>query len=164
MIEWILLALFSIIIFLIAYFYSGEDRSRVQYKRDPIIKIKSLEEKEWKTEAYCCKIAQEIFNVEFKKIRPDFLKSTETNRNLELDCYNEDLKIAIEYNGAQHYVYPNVFHKNKDAFLRYVRNDSYKRRMCDAQGIYLITIPYTVKKDKIKAYIIEKSKDLFDDD
>ena len=47
-------------------------------------------------ERKCKRIIQKIFRKPFTKIRPDFLKNPETNRNLELDLYNEELKIAVE--------------------------------------------------------------------
>jgi len=174
---WLFIGVFAIIIFLIAYNYCGENRSTIPFEKTKkefrrftnTNHDKNNEShhdqqlsgpRDWKTETYCCKVASDIFGVEFKKIRPDFLKSTETNRNLELDCYNDEIKVAIEYNGIQHYVYPNIFHKDKKSFLRYIRNDDYKRRMCDLHGVYLITIPYTIKKDKIKSYILEQAKSL----
>jgi hypothetical protein len=35
----------------------------------------------------------------FKSVRPGWLENPLTGRNLELDCYNEYLKLALEYNG-----------------------------------------------------------------
>lgn len=98
---------------------------------------------------------EDIFKVPFYCVRPDFLKNPETGRNLELDLYNDDLKIAVEYSGKQHFVFPNTFHKTKEEFLNQVRRDQFKVEMCDKNGVYLITVPYNVglEYEKIKAYI-----------
>lgn len=42
---------------------------------------------------------------QMKKLSPDWLIYSKTNCKLELDCYNEELKLAIDYNGEQHYNY-----------------------------------------------------------
>ena len=86
-------------------------------------------------------------------IRPDFLKNPESGRNLELDCYHPELKIALEYSGKQHYVFPNVFHKTYNEFIEQIRRDQYKVTCCDNAGIYLITVPYNVPYNQIADYI-----------
>lgn len=107
----------------------------------------------WKSENDCCLILQDIYGKPFKSARPSWLKNPETNGILELDCYNEDLKIAVEYNGVQHYKFPNPFHKTYEEFIAQVRRDEYKVNRCDQQGVYLISVPYTVPKDKLRDYI-----------
>lgn len=111
-----------------------------------------------KGEVECRKIMERIFNKPFKKARPDFLKNpvTGNNFNLELDCYNSELKIAVEYNGAQHYKYIPYFHKNKEAFLNQKYRDDMKRRICQEQGILLIEVPYTVAINQIADYLIKE--------
>ena len=74
----------------------------------------------------------------------NFLKYT-NKRNLELDIYNDDLKIAIEYNGEQHYKFIPFFHKDVVAFENQQLRDSFKRKVCDEMGIQLICIKYTLK-------------------
>ena len=56
-----------------------------------------------KGEQKCKETLEKIYGKEFLCVRPDFLRNPETNRKLELDCYNEELKLAVEYNGIQHY-------------------------------------------------------------
>jgi hypothetical protein len=68
----------------------------------------------------------------------------ETGRKLELDCFDPITKIAIEYNGIQHYRYPNRFHKTKEDFDSQVRRDGYKIEQCQREGIRLVSVPYTV--------------------
>jgi hypothetical protein len=108
-----------------------------------------------KGETLCKKAVEEIYGVPFYCVRPNFLKNPETGRNLELDMYNDDLKIAVEYSGIGHYVYPNPFHKTKEEFMNQIRRDQYKVETCDQNGIYLITVPYNVplEYEKIKSYI-----------
>jgi hypothetical protein len=108
----------------------------------------------WKYQNICCKVLEEIYKKPFTSSRPGWLKNPETGGILEIDCYNEDLKIGVEYNGIQHYRYPNIFHKTYDDFIKQVRRDQYKHKKCDEQGVYLITVPYNVPQEKIRDYIL----------
>lgn len=106
-----------------------------------------------KGESLCCEIMGKIYGSKFISMRPDWLKNPETGRNLELDCYNEDLKIAVEYNGIQHYAFPNYFHKSEKEFEDQKKRDKIKCDTCKKKGVFLITVPYTVTHDKIHDYI-----------
>jgi hypothetical protein len=103
------------------------------------------------------RICREFFELHygrpFKRARPDFLKNPLTNRNLELDGYNSEMALAFEYNGVQHYVYPNRFHSNEEEFTQQLRRDNYKREVCNQAGVYLINIPYTVPHAQIPNFI-----------
>lgn len=107
-----------------------------------------------KGEEICRKVMEEIYNKKFPCVRPNFLKNPETKRNLELDCYNDELKLAVEYNGIQHYKWPNFTGQTKEEFINQIRRDKFKVETCDNNGVYLITVPYTVSYDKIRDYII----------
>jgi hypothetical protein len=107
-------------------------------------------------EKKCKEALEDIFGLPFYCVRPDFLKNPETGRNLELDMFNAQLNLACELNGVQHYQFPNSFHKTREEFLNQVRRDEFKIKMCDENGIYLITVPYTVKHSDIRAYIEDK--------
>lgn len=108
-----------------------------------------------KGQAECHRCIEEIYKKPFlSNVRTlDFLKNPETGRFLELDCYNEELKIAIEYNGIQHYKHPNQFNMTNEAFIKQLRRDELKRELCDNNGVYLITVPYTVKDKDIMEFI-----------
>lgn len=108
----------------------------------------------WKYQNICCKVLEEIYKKPFTSSRPGWLKNPETGGVLEIDCYNEELKIGVEYNGIQHYRYPNIFHKTYDDFIKQVRRDQYKHKKCDENGVYLITVPYNVPQEKIREYIL----------
>jgi hypothetical protein len=131
-----------------------ENKSPSDILRASIRRQNELKNSKWKMEAECRHILSEIYGKKFISTRPTWLKNPETGSLLELDCYNEELKIAAEYNGLQHYVYPNNHHKSYDEFVAQVRRDQFKLRRCDQMGVYLITIPYTVPKEEIKNYII----------
>lgn len=79
-----------------------------------------------------------------RNIRPNFLRNHETGKNMELDCYNEEYSIAVEYNGVQHYKFPSVFYKTEEEFMNQVYRDRLKLQLCDESGVYLISIPYWV--------------------
>ena len=96
----------------------------------------------------------EIYQKGFPTCRPDFLKSPKTDSNLELDGYNEELEIAFEYNGKQHYEFPNKYHKSQKEFEEQVKRDIFKFKQCELHGIYLINIPYNIPYEEIKAFIL----------
>lgn len=89
----------------------------------------------------------------FVNKRPNFLKNDVTNRNLELDCYSEKLKLALEYNGKQHYEFIPKFHNTRADFFNQKYRDDIKKRLCMENGIDLIEVPYTVSHEDIPMYI-----------
>lgn len=115
---------------------------------------------ESKGEIECRRVVQHIFNKPFPKARPDMLRNpvTGNRHNLELDCFNSELRLAIEYNGVQHYKYVPYFHKNYEAFKNQKYRDYMKNQMCKENGITLIEVPYTVKIDDIKVYLVKELK------
>jgi hypothetical protein len=80
----------------------------------------------------------------FTKVRPDWLRNPETGRNLELDFYCEELRMAVEYNGRQHYEHCEYFHgpRVKGAFEAQRRRDQAKAKICASRGIRLVEVPY----------------------
>ena len=120
----------------------------------------NFQKKYSKGETECRRVLENIFNKPFNSERPDFLKNTVTGGkfNLELDCYNQELRLAVEYNGVQHYKFVSFFHRNNDHFMTQKYRDDMKRRICKENNINLIEVPYTVKIEDIKDFIINKCK------
>ena len=108
---------------------------------------------ESKGETEARRVIEKITGLPFPRARPNFLKNTVSGSNLELDCFNPEMKLALEYNGEQHYKYIPYFHQSKDAFYNVKYRDEMKNRLCKENGVTLITIPYTVKHDRIEDYI-----------
>lgn len=136
-------------------FSKSNNKPRPNYDRDI-----SEGKKESKGEAECRRVLQKIFGRPFLSQRPDFLRNPVTGGefNLELDCYDPELKLAVEYNGIQHYKYVPYFHRNHEHFINQKYRDDMKRRMCKDNGIILIEVPYTIKIPDIEQYIINACK------
>jgi len=109
-----------------------------------------------KGERLCKETMEKFYGVPFENVRPDWLKNPETGRSLELDCYNEGLKLAVEYNGEQHYKWPNFTNQSEQEFINQMRRDDLKVKLCDKNGIYLIVVPYNVPHNNISSYILSK--------
>lgn len=105
-------------------------------------------------ERMCCQTMERIYGVPFTSTWPNWLRNPETDETLELDCYNDDLKIAVEYNGEQHYKWPNFTNQTYQQFINQVRRDTLKLDLCDKNGVYLIVVPYNVPYENIPSYIM----------
>lgn len=92
------------------------------------------------------------FGYQFHKVRPDFLKNPETGLNLELDMYCRELNLAVEYNGQQHYEFPNKYHFSEDDFQTQLKHDLIKVDRCAKEGLLLVVIS--------EKEIVEKGADL----
>ena len=117
-------------------------------KTQPIKKCKDS-----KTEVECKRLLEHRFKKPFIKIRPDWLKNESTGKNLEIDLYNSELKLGIEVQGMQHYIYVPHFHRTKENFTKQQLRDEYKRRRCQELGIILIEIPYDVDIKDVENYL-----------
>ncbi len=143
------------------YIYNEEKGKKYNEKYNESIDY-SNNKKDSRGEIECRNVLEKIFNKPFTKIRPNFLKNEVTGGyNLEIDCYNDELKIGVEYNGIQHYKYIPYFHKNKEAFYNQKYRDEFKRRMCKDNGVFLIEVPYTVKIENIENYIVRELDKLY---
>ena len=75
----------------------------------------------------------------FPTIRPEFLKNPETGWPLELDCYNDEMKLAFEFQGIQHYQ-PVKRYGGEKRFEQQQKQDQLKRDLCLKKGIVLIEV------------------------
>lgn len=79
-----------------------------------------------------------LFNKDFKKVRPNWLINPKTNLSLELDGYNESLKIAIEY-GSHKQIHHKATYFKDEKYIQY--KDAIKKELCKKNGVKLIHIP-----------------------
>lgn len=143
------------------YYFQIPNKTITKSKIIPKV-IHKINPKESKGEAECRRVLHKIFRKPFTSERPDFLRNPVTGGsfNLELDCFNKELRLAVEYNGIQHYKYVPYFHRNKDHFMTQKYRDDMKRRICKEHNINLIEVPYTIKIEQIQNFIIENCKKL----
>eukprot|EP01114_Cavostelium_apophysatum_P021705 TRINITY_DN7645_c0_g1_i1.p1 TRINITY_DN7645_c0_g1~~TRINITY_DN7645_c0_g1_i1.p1 ORF type:complete len:739 (-),score=144.18 TRINITY_DN7645_c0_g1_i1:253-2469(-) len=88
---------------------------------------------------------------------PDLMHAT-SDRNMELDLYSESLKLALEYQGSQHYQSTRVFNNLSEQQAR----DSEKKAACQNAGITLVEIPHwwDGSTEQLFATIYESRPDL----
>ena len=84
---------------------------------------------------------------EFPNTRPDWLRNPETGYKMELDCYNEELGLAFELQGRQHYK-PIKHWGGEKGFARTIRRDIHKRTECMKHGVELFRIDNRPISDK----------------
>lgn len=93
---------------------------------------------------YCIHLFSEILNDKNYVLEQtfDWLINPETGSKMRLDGYFSNLKIAIEYDGIQHYEYIPKLDKTYENFLKRQERDKIKTRLCEENNIKLIRIKY----------------------
>ena len=97
---------------------------------------------------------EQIFGRPFPKVRPKWLRNT-TGFPLELDGYCEELRLAFEHQGTQHYRARTGRFADQHAAIR--KRDKRKRVMCRKRGVTLIEVPdllRTLKLSELQSRII----------
>ena len=115
----------------------------------------------WNTnENICREILEFIFKETFPKKRPDWLLNNR-GKKMELDGYNDELALAFEYHGEQHFQHIKFFHGADQKKLHgRIEDDLVKRRKCKENGVRLLEIPYTVPILELYEYIVDQCKKL----
>lgn len=103
---------------------------------------------------------EQLFRVKFVKQRFPELKGL-GGKSLELDMYNEQLKLALEHQGAHHFMRKKYFGENRYEAVQ--EHDRRKRKFCAENGITLIeirqvgeTTPDGELKEAIRSALVAK--------
>lgn len=87
----------------------------------------------------------------FPKRRPRWLLNSRGNQ-MELDGFCEELMLAFEYQGVQHFKENKHFHK-KSPLSQRIEDDLLKQRLCEKKGITLLVVPYTISAVDLPTYL-----------
>jgi hypothetical protein len=104
----------------------------------------------FKTEHRCKKLLEQKLGYKFKKTR--FIYK---GNRYEFDGYSAENKVAFEYQGIQHYIYPNHWHRTLEIHEKAVQRDLDKINYVKENNIKLIIIPYTEEKN-LEDYITKQ--------
>ena len=110
------------------------------------------------SERICRKFCEHIFGEKFPKTKPKWLVNARENR-MELDGYSEKLKIACEYQGAQHYRRVKIFERTRN-FADQLDDDRVKKRLCAEHSIALIEVPHTVSHSQMGHFMLKEAERL----
>ena len=103
-------------------------------------------------EKFCRDVIEELTDRKFVKARPQWLVLN--GKRLEIDIFNEQLKIALEYNGEQHYKLCLLNKYDKEILAEQKKHDEFKEAICKDRGLTFIKIQYWLTKKQI----VEKIK------
>lgn len=99
-------------------------------------------------ERICKVFFEQLFSRPFPKSYPKWLVS-QGGYQMELDGYNEELKIAFEHHGEQHYSIDNPFIKTAHELKKRQDDDEWKRQLCFQNNVFLIEIPQLTTRTSI---------------
>jgi hypothetical protein len=111
-------------------------------------------------ERICRAFFEQIFQRNFSKTRPEWLINNKGNQ-MELDGYCEELNLAFEHQGEQHYSTKVHFIRSEDELKQRQKDDQLKLTLCKQKGITLIhvsEIPSRLSIENIKEFIKEECK------
>ena len=97
---------------------------------------------------------EEVFQLKFPKKRPRWLKSPLSQKPMELDGFNEELGLAFEYQGEQHY--KTTFDKRDGVLSAQKKRDAEKAKLCRKQGVVLIQIPYWIPTTEMQDFLVSE--------
>lgn len=103
-------------------------------------------------------LQQNIFLKPFPSVRPKWLGW------LELDGYNEELGIAFEYQGLQHYELCYYNRYSEQELKNIQERDAVKKITCQRKGILLICVPYWVEESRWIPGVFKKYRNFFGKD
>ncbi len=89
-------------------------------------------------ERLCRAAAELLFGVPFRKVKLKGLRGTRGGY-LELDAFNEDLRLAIEHHGVQHFEPVGIW-GGSEQLKRQQEHDRLRREYCRERGIVFIEI------------------------
>lgn len=112
-------------------------------------------------ERICREYFEQIFKYKFPKSNPSWLKNDRGNV-MELDGYCQELQLAFEHQGEQHYSISTQYIQTREKLNQRKKDDKKKLDLCHKNGIKLFIVPQIFKRLKIaeiKELIKEQSRE-----
>jgi len=91
-------------------------------------------------ERICREFFEQLFEDQFVKSYPKWLIN-ENGNQMELDGFCQNLKLAFEHHGRQHYTSDTFFYKSDNDFKVRQKLDRQKKMLCKKNRITLIEVP-----------------------
>jgi len=104
------------------------------------------------SERLCRSILEHLYQASFPRVRPKWLLSA-AGAPMELDAYNEQLALAMEYQGIQHYKPVLKFKLDSCRVAEVQERDRLKESICASRNVTLLQIPYTIAHDNLEEFI-----------
>lgn len=112
-----------------------------------------------RSEANVIRIFERLTGKRFNTVHPKWLTSKKSGHSLELDGYNEELKIAVEFSGPLH----TKWYPNEEPYERYferILRDRYKLERCKEMGVSLIVVDMRVPLHHLTEYVRSRLYDV----
>jgi hypothetical protein len=109
-----------------------------------------------KTEHKIITELEKITGKKFPTVNPSWL--TWKGRTLELDGYNEELKLAIEVDGWWHHHWESTKEPYEVYFERVIK-DIVKTKLCKRKGVYLIRVDSKLPSAHWRNYLLSRLYD-----
>lgn len=110
------------------------------------------------SERICKDIFEQMFGSPFPKVKPHWLRNAR-GKKMELDGYCEELKLAFEYHGAQHYSHVGFFHRGNKSLEKRKGDDDLKEGLCLEHGVHLFVVPHTIPMDELPKYVYRTAQE-----
>lgn len=101
---------------------------------------------------------EQLFESTFPKQRPDWLRNSDGYK-MELDGFSEELNIAFEYQGKQHYEYISHYHHTRADFEKRKKDDEVKVKLCSEEEVLLFVVPYFIEPHNMEDFLREKCRE-----
>ena len=97
------------------------------------------------------KLLEYVFDAKFPKTRCYY---PSIDKRLEIDGINNDLKLAFEFQGTQHFKFPNYYHKTLDSFKKQQNNDKLKKELLEKDKYHIFYPTDKMNNKRIIKYTI----------
>lgn len=103
-------------------------------------------------ERLCRHYFEQLTGSQFPSVKPEWLLNANNNR-MELDGYCEELSLAFEHQGKQHYQKVEHFNRRNESLRWRLESDALKRKICQDHAITLIEVPYWIENEDLPSWI-----------